>query len=148
MFDQSIEPPLSRVDFAAWALRIATWDGVLPLAVLIVPVVVEHIFPNQPVVLNWVAIVGAVTAFCLRGVIGFRQISKNHCSPGFRENQIPVFVFGIFVLAFFDCVGMFLHLVPNFSVFDYLIFYGLAFAIYLPVMAFAMYPGPRQVDMR
>jgi hypothetical protein len=147
MLDKLAEPPIRRVDFAVWALRVATWDGVLPFCILIAPILVGHFFPNQPAALNWAAILATVVAFCVRGAIGLRQISRNNCSPGMRDDQYVLLVFGIFILAFFDCVGMFLHLVPNFSVLDYLLFYGLAFAVYLPFMAFAMYPGSKEVDV-
>ena len=119
-----------------------TWDGVLPIGVLLVPSFIQWIAPNNRGVLEITSVVLPILAFFLRAVVGGRHKAANNCSLRFRRLQFTAFGIGIFVLVFLDAVIILSHLMPRgaFSSGDVVVLAILA-AVYVGCMAIAMYPG-------
>jgi hypothetical protein len=133
----------ARVDFVSWLVRLATWDGILPRVIVLVPYALQLAVPNRRVAVELAAVTLPIVAFLVRGVAGAQHIAKNNCSPRFRQRQYASLGLGIFMLVFIDCFSMLLHLMPRMAFEEYVVIYAVTFAIYLPPMAFALYPGQK-----
>jgi len=132
---------LGRVDWKAWLIRLFSWDGALPAGILSAPTIVHILFPKEPAAVNFAAVFFPVVAFLVRWVVGVRHIRVNNCSEYLRDLQNCALVLGIVALAFIDCVGIVLQDVAQLTVVDFTALGVFASAIYLPPMAFALYPG-------
>jgi len=131
---------IGRVDFSAWLLRLVTWDGLLPLFIVLVPAAIGLLVPNNRGVMEITAVGLPIAAFFVRFGVGFRLIQTNNCAAEIRRFQIVAFVFGMFLLVLFDSVLILGHLVPNGVLFagSFLTVLG---GPYLVAMAIALYPG-------
>jgi hypothetical protein len=137
-------PPLTR-----WMIRVIAWDGILPIVIWLLPIVMAYLLPpNRRDFIAMPAVIVPIAAFLVRGAVGFRYISQNHCGKYLRICQGIVFAVAIFLMVFVDCFGMLMHALPAGApppqphewqvVF---VVFGTAFLIYLAAMTFAMYPG-------
>jgi len=131
---------IGRVDFSAWLLRLVTWDGLLPVFIVLVPAAIGPLVPNNRGVMEITAVALPIAAFFVRFGVGFRLIQTNNCAAAIRRFQVVAFVFGMFLLVLFDSVLILGHLVPNGALFagSFLIVLG---GPYLVAMAIALYPG-------
>ena len=137
-----------RVNYGSWALRVVTWDAVLPVCVAFVPMVFNALFPNLQSVVVTMAVLLPFTALCLRLRSGKRHIFSNHCSRTVQKLQFYVFFAGITPLVtveFFLIIasvlpkGFLVEFTEGYSVFAVLL------SIYLGAMIIAMYPGRETV---
>lgn len=135
-----------RVDYVKWVLRLFAWDGLLPVALVLVPWAIKFVLPNQRGPIEAAAVILPIVAFFVRLLGGLAHIAANHCSRGFRVVQRIVFCAGIFALVLIDAVLILAHIIPAaaFSPEDALIIGGVIGA-YLVAMAIAMYPGAEPV---
>jgi hypothetical protein len=138
--------PTGRVRYGVWALRVITWDAVLPVFVTFLPLGVRLLFPNRRGALELTAVMLPVAAFFLRFRAGKRHINANRCSHRLRRFQLFVFCVGILPLVLIDCVIILSELMPAgaFGAADYIAL-GIMISIYLASMIIAMYPGREDV---
>jgi hypothetical protein len=137
-----------RIDYGDWALRVLTWDTLLPACVGLVPHGVELVFPHRRGPLEVVAVILPIVAFFLRIRAGRRQIASNHCSRGVRAVQFGVFLLGILPLVLIDSALILTHIMPPmaFERGDWLAL-AIVLAGYLVLMTVAMYPGSVEVEV-
>src|SRR3954471_10416717 len=105
--------PKGRVRYDVWALRVVTWDAVLPACVAFVPVGVRLLFPNRRGALELTAVSLPIAAFLLRLAAGRRHIVSNRCSARFQRVQLAIFLLGILPLVLIDCVVVLSDLMPR-----------------------------------
>lgn len=135
----------TRINYRAWLLRVLAWDGVLPLLLWLSPFVVRLILPgikDEAGVL--LAVPLPICLFFLRIWVGAKHVDANHCGPKFRVVQYYCFLFGILLLLFVDALLLALHgeLAGNLAGYlELLQDLSIPLAIYLSLMAVAMYPG-------
>jgi hypothetical protein len=135
---------VERVNYGSWLRTLIAWDGLLPGCIVILPTAIEILFPNRRGAIEIAALILPITAFFLRVRAGKHHIASNRCSVAFRRFQFCVFCFAIFPLVLIDCFLVLSHVMPKGALFeadtDWLI-WVILFAIYLTLMAVAMYPG-------
>lgn len=128
-------------DWRTWMLRVVSWDGVLPAAVIVSAGLVKTVFPNQPRVVEYSLLCLAVTVFLLRLRIGLRQIETNDCRVWTRRGQYVVFLISIMLLAVLEFILMLVPVRQWFAVKEDRVIWAILFAIYFGGMTFAWYPG-------
>ena len=89
-----------QIDFAAWLLRLFTWDGVLPVCVLVAPSLVEIVLPNRRGAIEIIAVTLPIAGFFARVVAGTRHIGSNNCGPLLRQLQYSILFLSVFALVF------------------------------------------------
>jgi hypothetical protein len=146
------DPPLTelKLDVKSWLLRLFKWDGVLPVCIVLIPSVVGLIFPNRRGAIEIAAVTVPVAAFLIRFRAGKRHIESNNCGEIMKSLQLCVFTIAILALVLFDAFMMLSHVMPQRGkplTFDDLLAIAIPIAIYLALMAFAMYPGRRWVPV-
>ena len=103
---------VEKTDFRSWLARIIAWDGLFPAAMVLIPMAIDLIAPPNKII------------------------------------QTVVFSIAILLLVFFDCLIVALHFWGGFPPstgkhwLDLARLFACFFAIYVPLMAIAMYPGP------
>ena len=132
-----------------WFLRVLIWDGVLPLVLVVVPLVIRMAFPQFPDVVVPIAIILPIAAFFLRFYVGCCYITENHCGDWTRRVQSVSLVIGILALLIIDvmCIGT-LGL-PNGPIWNdppALKVLSCIYGLYLVSMAMTLYPGPITTD--
>lgn len=135
--------PAGPIRFGKWLFRLFAWDSLLPVVVVLIPALVESLFPNRQGFIETIAIVLPIVAFFIRLRAGRRHIVKNNCTRAFRSVQFIAFFLAIFILALLDGVIVLSYIMPAGALFagdDNIIFAWMA-GIYLALMTFAMYPG-------
>jgi hypothetical protein len=140
----SSEAPPTRINYRAWLVRVIAWDGVLPLLLWLSPFLVRLLVPginkDAGVLL---AVPLPICVFFIRIWFGARHIDANRCEK-FRVIQYYCFLFAILVLLFVDALLLALHgeLDENWAAYLSLLRdLSIPFAVYLALMAVAMYPG-------
>ena len=137
--------PKARIAFRSWFLTVISWDGLLPPCVLLVPYLIEILFPNIPDAIEIAALLMPISAFLVRFVVGKRRIASNQCSALFRGVQYFFLGLGIFVIVFVDAVLVLAHMVPkgavNWTDTFHCILWAAVASIYLTSMVIATYPG-------
>lgn len=137
---------ITRVRYGVWALRVLTWDAVLPSCIAFAPLVVRHLFPNRRGAVELAAILLPVSAFLLRLRAGRIHIASNRCSRRFQRVQFLVLFLGIVPLVLIDCVVILSEIIPGgaFGRGDLVVLAGMI-GVYLAAMVVAMYPGREDV---
>jgi len=137
---------VGRVDFSAWIVRLITWDGLVPVFMALAPSAVGLSIPNNRGVMEATAVALPIAAFFVRFGVGFRLIQTNNCAAEIRRFQVVAFVFGMFLLLFFDSVSILAHVMPSGALFprwtDFLGFMIVFGSVYLVAMAISLYLGP------
>ena len=136
-----------RISFRSWLLRVVAWDGVLPLVLLGLPHGIHFLFPEAAGAIEILGVLLPIAAFFTRLVVGFRHIRENHCPALLQQLQYVVLFLGILGLVMFDAVMILQLNLPQGAMQpgDLLVLFGIVFAIYLPCMILAMYPGREAV---
>lgn len=133
--------PKGKIRFGYWFFRLVFWDSLLPAVVVLVPMLIQSLFPNRRGPIEIAGLLVPMVAFFIRLLAGKRHIAANHCSPRFRGLQVGSLVFGLFWLAVIDAFVVLSHIIPAgamaFTTSEVII----VASLYLPPMAFAMYPG-------
>ena len=134
--------PVKELNYSLWLFRLITWDGLLPGCVVLVPIVIGFLFPNNRGPIELAAVVLPSAGFFIRIRAGAGHIASNHCSITVRRIQLCAFVLGIFPLVLLECVLMLTHVMPALIMnWTDIAVCAILFAIYLTLMAIAMYPG-------
>ena len=63
-----------RVNYGAWLLKLFGWDGLLPVVVLLGPVLVGYLFPDNREAVDMTGVFLPVGAVFVRFFIGKREI--------------------------------------------------------------------------
>ena len=136
-----------RLNVISWFWGLAVWDGLLPLGIVLVPMLVQLILPNQRKPIELIAVVVPIAALLLRLRAGNRRIWSNHCTPGFQSFQLTVFLLAIFILFIFDAILILMHIMPPgaFTPGE-LRGFAILFGIYYLLMIIAMYPGREPIQ--
>ena len=127
-----------------WLTKLIGWDGVLPILLWTTPAVLGWMIPKAEFLIELAAVFLPIAAFLIRMVVGLRMISDNHCRPALRAVQMCVFVLGVILLIFIDCMLILSHLLPPGALWQHpgdRMAFGIIFAIYFSFMALATYPG-------
>lgn len=124
-----------------WLVRLFCWDGVLPALNWGLPAVLLAIFPNGRGLIEILAIAAPTIAVIVRFYVGKRTIRTNHCHPVIQDTQMVFFCLGIFLLFILDALMILSHLMPAAAVDREKQGILAMLAIYLTLMALAMFPG-------
>ena len=135
------------VDYGRWALKVITWDTLLPACVALVPLCIQFVFPGKRGALEIGAVVLPIVAFLVRFRAGKRHIDSNQCSMFTQNVQLFVFCIGILPLALFDCFVILSELIPGglSEMRKDWIVWAILLSIYLVSMIIAMYPGRMEI---
>jgi hypothetical protein len=133
-----------RVNYVTWLLKLVAWDGVLPVAVLLMPTVVETLFPNRRGVMEVAAVTVPILVFFIRFFVAKRHIFSNQCTGLVRGIQLVALCVAILVLLLIDSFIILAHEMPKGAMFATdtdLLVWAVLIAVYVTCMAFAMFPG-------
>jgi len=132
-----------------WLGRVFRWDGLLPLAILMIPFLLRLLFPNQRLVIELASVILPIGGFVIRLLVGRHFIKTNHCARGFQHLQSILLMVGLAIMTLLDCVIILSVLMPKGAVMmnarDVAISAGL-YGTYLVLMLVAMYPGRAPVN--
>jgi len=143
------ESVTTRINYRSWLWRVIALDGLLPLVMWSAPIIVCWLVEDdegdgQEASLAMTAIFLSLGALCLRFWHGTKHIGSNHCGKNFRAVQFLCFIAGIAFLWLTDMLAISCYDVwkESFdSVQEVIVFLSIWYAIYLPFMVVAMYPG-------
>ena len=123
-----------------WLIRLATWDGLLPLALWLVPLVIRTAFPRHRELYETVGILLPIVVLFMRFFFGFRMIKSNHCVFWVRCLQTMALCMGILVMIIVDVLLMMSHEMGPMRGGDQQ-FLAISIGSYVALMAFATFPG-------
>lgn len=139
-----LRPDTGHIDFAGWLFRFITWDGLLPVVILVVPTIIEALLPNRRGAIELAAVTLPIAALLFRFAVGRRHISSNNCGRRVRQFQYLALGVGLLVLVLIDAIMILSHVMPKGELFadkrDRFVC-AVIFSLYLFLMAIAMYPG-------
>jgi len=126
------------LDYGLWILRIAGWDGLLPVIICLASMGNAVLFPQNEAVQILAVLTLPIAGFLGRGYMGFRQIDSNRCGQWVQVGQVIALTFALLLFLAFDFVIVLSewHLPPE----DIPIWTGMV-AAYFALVTFAMYPG-------
>jgi hypothetical protein len=141
LFDFENEATTS-VDYFLWFQRVVGWDAALPLFVSIGSIAIANVFKHQPPA-DIIALAGLpVVGFLVRLAVGRHQIEHNACGNILRCFQLFALIIGLFGLVVVDFFTALSAFVPNGKRPDEItVVCFIAYAAYLTLAVFAMYPG-------
>ena len=131
--------------YLRWLLRIATWDGLLPICVAFAPLGIKLAFPGLRGAVEITAVVLPISAFFFRVKIGLRHFVANRHVWIVRMLQAATFTMAIFLLVFLECFVILSHIMPAGALFvakEDRVVGAMLYSLYLGSMAFALFPGP------
>jgi len=126
-----------------WAILLVGWDGLVPFAVLLIPIALSFLFGGGTLI-EISAVVIPIVAYLWRAAVGLNQISNNRCSMVLRKVQYTTLFFGLLLLLIADAFVILTWGFPDgaLSMADYYIA-GVFYLAYLSLMAFSLFPGFR-----
>ena len=137
--------PPRKLNVGLWITRVLTWDGIVPIAMMLLTWGAEFIGGGQN---DWIAffpIAVPIIAIFVRLYLGFRSISTNHCHPSAQQAQRFLLVFGLILLAVDECALMLAAELPagNGPLDEPrgLLIFSVLFLTYFLFAVVAMYPG-------
>jgi hypothetical protein len=137
-----------KVDVGSWLLTVATWDGLLPASIILVPTMLSFLFPrNVRPILGGAEGVAVCIGILIRMSVGSRLIASHRCGAAFRRLQFAFLSLGILFLAILDLLWVLIGLGVMKNKVDYIIsaiVTAVLASIYLTSMTIAMYPGRRR----
>jgi hypothetical protein len=133
----------SGINYGRWALKVITWDALLPSCIAFTPLCIRFFFPNRRGALELTAVILPIIAFLLRFRAGKRYIDSNLCSVFTQKVQLYVFCLGILPLVLFDCFVILSELMPRGigEMRKDWVVWVILLSAYLISMIIAMYPG-------
>jgi len=130
----------TRIDYGSWLFRMVAWDGLFPVVVLTVPMVVQFLFPKQRDAILVPALSLPIAGFFVRMVVGSGYIESNHCGKMLRRLQGLALFCGAMLLVVIDCLLILAREIDLFTAEDEFV-WVILISIYLTLMLIAMYPG-------
>jgi hypothetical protein len=126
-------------------VRLALWDGLLPLGMLQAPIVIRHLFPGQVHAgADLAAVILPIFAFIIRLAAGGRHFT----SHSHQRWQPYLFVVAISVLVMFDGLSILFCLDPQVAGAAEWGVVGAFFGAYLMCVAIAFFPFPTDDDLK
>jgi hypothetical protein len=132
------------VPFGSWFLRVLTWDGILAASILLLPGIIEFLFPRQRGAMELAAVFWPIVALFVRFFVAKRHINANACSRLMRRLQLAAVCVAIFVLLLIDSLVILAHEMPRGAMVATptdIVIWAVLVVNYLAGMTFAMYPG-------
>jgi hypothetical protein len=126
-----------------WLLNVLGWDGLLPAIVVAAPSLVALIFPGRQGALELTFVVVPIAAFLIRMVNGSSRYSRGE----FCRWQALLFGVAIFFLVGLDAALIMFHLINGGVGVDAWLMLGGLYAVYLVMMAIALYPLRQEGEM-
>jgi hypothetical protein len=123
-----------------WLIRLLTWDGLLPVAIWLVPLAVRSAFPRNRDVTEAVGIVLPILVLFARFGYGCVIITTNSCNSWFRFAQLLTLCAAILGMMLLEVLLMMSHEAHPMTLRD-LRGIAMLIGVYLVMMAFATYPG-------
>lgn len=132
-----------HVQYGTWLYRVVAWDGLLPVFTMLVPVVLDYMFPVNPKLRDIAITVVPIVTFFARLSVGVRHVSSNQVGKAVRTVQYLAFILGILVLFTLDGLLLVMSAFRDGQMVkgDELPVVGVWFGIYLVFMVVAMFPG-------
>ncbi|MGZ9126084.1 MAG: hypothetical protein ACXW48_23875 [Candidatus Binatia bacterium] len=133
-----------HIDFAGWLFRFLTWDGLLPVVILLVPTIIEALLRNRRGPIELAAVALPIAAMLFRYAVGRRHIAHNNCGRRVKQFQYLALCFALFVLVVIDAFMILVHVMPKGAMIanrQEPFFLAGVFSLYLFPMAIAIYPG-------
>jgi hypothetical protein len=127
-----------RIDVISWAIRVASWDGLLPTFVISVPFLIDRLMPNNRALNESIGVNLPLAAFVIRLFVGTGHVWSNGCCRAIRVLQCGLLWFAVLVLAFVDAM-LILAQQQGLSVNPKA--FLITASIHLPCVIVAMYPG-------
>lgn len=124
-----------------WMLRLFAWDGLLPPAIWLVPMLFRNLMPRNDMALVFAIVLIPIAALFVRYSVGMKYIRQNRCGAIMQWFQIRVLWFAILIMVLVDILAIAMQDIVPFE--EQVAFALAAYVIYLPLMAFALYPGFR-----
>ena len=125
-----------------WLLRLFAWDGLLPPAIWLVPLLFRNLMPKNDAAVVFMTVMIPIAAVFIRYFVGMRYIRENNCGPVMRRFQIGVLFCAIALMILVDTLSIAMQDIVPFA--EQIVLALVAFVFYLPLMAFALYPGFRR----
>jgi hypothetical protein len=145
MDDSQYSPP----NYTKWLIDVTSWDGLFPIFILSVSLVVAQLLPKNQATAETLMVILPVLGALTRLAIGRRRIKSNHCSVWVRTIQFGSLAFAVVLFMAFDffiVLGAFVQNKQNlFAPADKLINLCIAVA-YILLATCAMYPGRQMID--
>ena len=139
---------IQRVNYLSWLLKLVSFDGVRPVVVLLMPTVVDQLFPNRRGAMEFTAVTVPIFAFFIRFFVAKRHIFSNQCTGLVRGLQLIALCLAILVLLLIDSLMILAHGMAKRAMFATntdLVVWAVLIALYFTCMAFAMFPGRTEV---
>lgn len=127
------------ITFGRYLLRLFAWDGLLPPAIWLVPTMLRGLMPKNDAVVMLMTVLIPIAAVFVRYSVGMRYIRENHCGRIMRGLQRGILCCGILIMILIDTLSIAMQDIVPFA--EQIVFSLVAFVFYLPLMAFALYPG-------
>ena len=124
-----------------WLVRLFGWDGLLPLAVLFVPLVISTLV-GRGAAREVAAVVTPVVAYLWRASLGLKSIATNRCSIAAKRFQYFTLFVGLLLLLLIDAFTILIWAIPPGGVAwgDFGIT-AILYVVYLFLMAISLFPG-------
>jgi hypothetical protein len=110
--DDAQEQPSRAFAVGRWLIRVAAWDGMLPVVVWSLPLVALQLFPGRRGPVELLGVVLPITAFLIRFFVGVRAIRTNHCGRLVRGLQGIALWAGLFLLLIVDTLQILRLVMP------------------------------------
>ena len=148
------QEPATRINYGAWLWRVFTWDGVIALALMAAPLVLQQVLREDGEIDNrddreamLAAIFIPIGALLLRFWIGSRHLALNRCGDRFLQFQSFCFFAGLFAMLLGECIVLSVHdMLPPGDFVIPLVMILPFYAVYLACMTVAMYPGREPIS--
>lgn len=126
-----------------WILNVFCWDGLLPIAVVGIPTLVQFLLPNWQVLFGILFLICPVTALSIRFVIGWQRMRSGRSYYW----QMLLFTIAVSALFLFEAFILNDQMVQGPKIADPQVLLTM-FAVYLSMMAIALFPFRALLEMR
>jgi len=126
-----------------WVLSVFCWDGLLPIAVVGIPTLVQLWMPNWQILLGLLFVICPVTAMSIRFVIGWQRMRRGQSYIW----QMVLFIVGISSLFLFEMFILNDQIANWPKIADPQVLL-MMFAVYLSMMAIALLPVRALLEKR
>ena len=144
-----IVKPRESTDYRLWAARVLGWDGLLPAVISGLSMAIARLFPNNRPLAEILMVSLPIIGFFVRFAIGSRQISGNYCGSIVRGVQYGALGMAMLMFLFVDFLVVLSAFIPRNQPGNppqEMSIWAAVLAIYICLVALAMYPGRRPAD--
>ena len=134
------------VNILRWVLLLLTWDGILPLVMVLTLWVTRLIWPGDMMARDFAVVLIIILGLFVRVIVGLSHIRDNDCSAFMKRWQKRVLYLMAFFLLLMDALLTEIEFNARMPKGD-AIFLLVSAVIYLSCMAFVLFPGRKQVPL-